>query len=412
MGRLSHHLRTSWQKNLPQYRALALLRYPAFVYLPWVHDLGDQLPVFVFHSLEPRRFEMQLRYLSENGYRTARADELVEVLTGVRPLTKRTVVLSFDDGLTSLWTIGHPLLRKYGQVGIAFVVAGLVPEGEARPTLEDVWRGTERESTVAALERNGGALANWAELRRMAEVGTVDIQSHSWNHDRVFVSSRIVEFLSPWFDYWHFGRVHLPVYLSNGVENFGRGAPLGTPIYESMPRLQAQRRFMDDETLRESCVSLVRQRGGEAFFREPGWENTLRAHVQSFRDSHGLAERFASEDELNRSVRNDLGLAREIIEWRLGAPVRHLCFPWFYGSRRAVAISREVGYVSNFWGDLPSRRTNRPGDDPFHVVRLPDEYVFSLPGAGRRNLAGTVAENVRRHAGPFLSRMRNGGRCP
>ncbi len=98
-------LRTSWEKNLPQYRALALLRFPDFVYRSRINDIGNQMPIFVFHSLDPARFEAQLQYLTENGYRSLGADECVAVVAGRKPLSERTVVLTFEDGLRSLWSV-------------------------------------------------------------------------------------------------------------------------------------------------------------------------------------------------------------------------------------------------------------------------------------------------------------------
>ncbi len=405
MGNFIQSLRISYQKNLTHYRALLLGRFPDFVYANWIDMIGDQLPVFYFHSLEPERFESQLRFLSESGYRSMRADECVAILTGLKPLPPKAVALTFDDGLGSLWAVGHPLLRKYGHVAIAFVVAGLVPEGDPGPTLDEVWRGVVTTSTVTAREKGERPLATWSELREMVGAGTVDIQSHSWNHDRIFVSSKIVEFLNPWFDYWFFGRIHLPVYLEDGAENYVRRAPLGLPIYQSMPRLAAPRRFIDDERLRESCIALVENQGDKNFFKQVGWEKILRKQVLAFRRNHELSERFASEEEHARGIRNDLLKAREIIENRIGLPVRHLCYPWFYGSERAMQISRQVGYKSNFWGDLPNRRTNHPGDDPFRIVRIPEEYLFRLPGRGRKSLSSILRENIRRNARPFLKRL-------
>lgn len=409
MGSLIQGLRISYQKNSPHYRALMLGRFPDFVYGNRIDNIGDQLPVFVFHSLEPEKLEAQLRFLTKNGYRSIRADECVAILTGSKSLSPKTVALTIDDGLGSLWAVGHPLLRKYGHVAIAFVVAGLVPEGDPGPTLEDVCKGAETKSTIKAREKGERPLATWSELREMVEAGTVDVQSHSWNHDRILVSSKIVEFLNPWFDYWFFGRIHLPVYLEEGVENYARNAPHGIPIYQSMPRLAAPRRFIDDERLRKSCITLVKDRGAENFFKQAGWEQALRKHVLAFHRNHELSGRFASAEELERGIRYDLLKAREVIEDRIGLQVSHLAFPWFQGSEKASQISCEVGYKSNLWGALPNRRTNHPGDDPLRIVRVPEEYLFRLPGGGRKSLSSIVWENIRRNAGPFVKRLSTKG---
>ena len=93
----------------------------------------------------------------------------------------------------------------------------------------------------------------------------------------------------------------------------------------------------------------------------------------------------------------DLRRARELIEQRLpGTDVRHLCYPYTIGSKLAVELSRQAGYLSNFWGVLSDRRGNRSGNDPYRCPRLKGDYVFRLPGRGRKSLARIMAAKVRR----------------
>ena len=90
-------------------RDLFLGRYPAFVTggpLPRGH-----VPVFVFHSLEPESFARKLQHLADNDYVTLSATEYFQFLMGTRPAPQNAVVLTFDDGRGSLWSIGQPLMR-------------------------------------------------------------------------------------------------------------------------------------------------------------------------------------------------------------------------------------------------------------------------------------------------------------
>ena len=89
-------------------RDLLLGRYPAFVTgggLP-----RGEVPVFVFHEAEPEAFARQLAHLADNGYVTLSADEYVGVLRGSAPAPERAVVLTFDDGRGSVWSVAAPLL--------------------------------------------------------------------------------------------------------------------------------------------------------------------------------------------------------------------------------------------------------------------------------------------------------------
>ncbi|MHC5066738.1 MAG: polysaccharide deacetylase family protein, partial [Planctomycetota bacterium] len=105
-------------------------RYP-----PWVTarrsrpDLTS-VPVFVFHSIHPRRFEAQLHYLDANGYRTLDTTEFLRFLKGDYSLSGPSVLLTIDDGRHSVWTHAFPLLKRYGMKATCFLIPGLIPDAE------------------------------------------------------------------------------------------------------------------------------------------------------------------------------------------------------------------------------------------------------------------------------------------
>ena len=117
-GKLRRNAREAWE--VP--RDLLLGRYPEFVTgaaLPRGH-----VPVFVFHSLDPEVFGAKVRYLADNGYVTLSVDEYFQVLLGTRPAPEKAVVLTFDDGRSSVRTVGLPILRRHGMKGVVFIVPG------------------------------------------------------------------------------------------------------------------------------------------------------------------------------------------------------------------------------------------------------------------------------------------------
>src|SRR3989338_2390792 len=123
--------RISFQERIWKQRldllGIGLRRYPDFVLGERALSLETDIPVFVFHGVEPVRFAEQLRYLQDNDYRVlSTADELIARLRGAQPRTAHTVLLTFDDGLESLYTVAFPLLRKYGMAAVAFVVPGVL----------------------------------------------------------------------------------------------------------------------------------------------------------------------------------------------------------------------------------------------------------------------------------------------
>ena len=86
------------------------------------------------------------------------------------------------------------------------------------------------------------------------------------------------------------------------------------------------------------------------------------------------------------AMAEDFRLAKEALELRLGKTVRHLAFPQFNGTEEAISIGRETGYEAFWWGVLPHRPDNRPGDPRSHIVRLDGRNLRRLPGDGREPL--------------------------
>ena len=268
-------LQESYRKNRMDLQGLVLKRYPDFVRSNRAHSLQEGIPVFVFHDVEPVRFEAQLRYLRDNGYAVLQsADDLYNTLRGERSMSPRSVLLTFDDGLESLFTVAFPLLRAYGMAAVSFIIPGFVGQP---------------------------GFCAWSQIREMHDSGIVDVQSHTLFH---------------------------------------RFAPAWPRI---IPCLDA-------------------------------------------------AQRCRTQAAQHPSMADDYRISRERLEEQLRKPVRHLCYPDYDGTTASVAVSQETGYLTNFWGVLPEKQVNRPGDDPFRICRLAEQYLFRLPGRGRRPLRAVLCD--------------------
>jgi hypothetical protein len=398
LGPQLERLRGSYRKTVPDLLALLLGRHPRFVTAADPGELGEEIPVFTFHSVEPERFAAQLRFLAENGYRTLGGEGLRQALGGDEPAPPRSVVLTFDDGLATLRTVAEPLLAEHGFRALAFVIAGCVPDtAPATATLADVTSGRAPGEAVLAREAGPSPLCSWEELRALHEAGSIEIHSHSLHHDLVPVSDQLVDFVHPGFTA-SFANTKLPSSHADAAPRFERDLVLGTPVYRCAPRLSGRPQFFDDESVRRACQQYVAQRGGERFFDGPGWRRELLGvHRAALRE--GVAGRLARADEAAAAIEEDLGRSREEIRRRLpGAAADHLCFPWYAGSALAVGIARRVGYRAAHWGIVPGRRTNRPGDDPFGIARVDERYLLRLPGRGRRPLRAILEEQLTRRS--------------
>jgi peptidoglycan/xylan/chitin deacetylase (PgdA/CDA1 family) len=96
-------------------------------------------------------------------------------------------------------------------------------------------------------------------------------------------------------------------------------------------------------------------------------------------------------------LEQDLRDSRAAIAARLPrAVVEHLAFPMYEGSDAGIRAAAAVGFKACYWGLVDARPLNRPGDTPFRISRVSDEFVRRLPGEGRSSLAGLVRERARR----------------
>lgn len=125
-----------------------------------------RIPVIMYHQIanapegsssfkqglytSPELFEEQIAYLTKKNYKSLSSAEFFEILkTGVNPKQK-SIMLTFDDSVANHYTTAFPILKKYGQTGVFFVVSN-------------------RSSIYAN------------QLKEMADNG-MDIQSHSSTH--------------------------------------------------------------------------------------------------------------------------------------------------------------------------------------------------------------------------------------
>jgi glycosyltransferase involved in cell wall biosynthesis len=96
-------------------------------------------------------------------------------------------------------------------------------------------------------------------------------------------------------------------------------------------------------------------------------------------------------------LERDLEASRLLIETRLpGAHVTQLAFPMYVGTEEAIATARTLGFRACHWGLLPAHALNCPGDSPFHISRVSDEFLQRMPGEGRVSMLELIRERIRR----------------
>jgi len=382
---LARHAGEAWE--VP--RDLMLGRYPPFVTggpLPRSH-----VPVFVFHSVEPEGFGRRLDYLADNGYVTLSAEEYFQFLLGGRAAPERAVLLTFDDGRGSLWSVAAPLLERHRMKGVVFLVPGRTPSrpGPPLPTWTDVREGRATAEQVLSRERHE-PLLSWEEIQTLAGRGVFDFQSHTLTHARIHTDARVVGFVTPPLRKGY-DAFDLPLVAAGAEDLPADQVPLGRPILQWAPRTSDALRFREDPGYGRACIETVAAHGGERYFERPRWQRELRALLTA--PPTGTRETPAERD---RAILRELTESRRAIEERTGRPVIHLCFPWHVSGATARRLAREAGYRTAFCGKVHGTPVTLAGGDLASIARIGEDYVELLPGRGRTTLKAVLQQKWRR----------------
>ena len=74
------------------------------------------------YAISTSNFVAQIDWLIASGYRPVSLDEVMRASRGQQPLPKKAVLLTFDDGLRSVYTRAFPVLRAYRVPAVVAVV--------------------------------------------------------------------------------------------------------------------------------------------------------------------------------------------------------------------------------------------------------------------------------------------------
>ncbi len=135
-----------------------------------------QVPVIVYHSVlkdtgmtgpyvvTPGMLEEDLLYLSEHGYHTVSARQLISFVDGGAPLPDRPVLITFDDGYLNNLEYAVPLLDRFGMCAIISAV------------------GEYCETYTQSGDRNAAYVyLSWDDVAALDESSSVEIGNHSYD---------------------------------------------------------------------------------------------------------------------------------------------------------------------------------------------------------------------------------------
>lgn len=123
------------------------------------------VPVLNYHQINDKdqnsmtvttdEFDAQMKYLSDNGYHTISPQELYAHLANGADLPEKPILISFDDGYKDNYQNAFPILKKYQQTAMIFLISDYVNTYEKYLT--------------------------WEQIKEMQQYG-IDFESHTLSH--------------------------------------------------------------------------------------------------------------------------------------------------------------------------------------------------------------------------------------
>src|SRR5580704_545079 len=255
----------------------------------------NEIPVFIYHDVEPETFADDLEFLRSNNYETLSLEDFMRRSDGNGPSSK-SVLITFDDARKSFYDAALPVLRSYGAHATLFA-----------PTY---WMDPTQANQAGAND----LFMSWEQLRSCVESGLVDVQSHAHRHALVFHSSRVVDFANvEALRLYHI--YDWPMRNVDTVDQLG-GPALGSPIYRAAPLLSARGRYLENSDLTRACVEFVAQRGGAEFFVRSDWAQQLRQFHEA--NCAKMPGRYQSEAEFRALVASEFEQSRAAFQKNLG----------------------------------------------------------------------------------------------
>jgi peptidoglycan/xylan/chitin deacetylase (PgdA/CDA1 family) len=90
------------------------------------------------YKIARSEFEWQMQYLREQGIVPLRLDQVEDFLASGKPIPKRSVLITFDDGFRSIYTDAFPILKRYGYPAVLYLYTDFLASQNASLRYEEV----------------------------------------------------------------------------------------------------------------------------------------------------------------------------------------------------------------------------------------------------------------------------------
>lgn len=132
------------------------------------HEIAEKADALIpTYAVAPTMFVRQIDWLRNNGFHFVSVDDIIAAREGRRPLPPKAVLLSFDDGYTSVHTHAWPLLKM---LRIPAVISLVTSWQESKESVDFDGKRLPRSQFMS-----------WDQLREMTDSGLIEVASHT--HD-------------------------------------------------------------------------------------------------------------------------------------------------------------------------------------------------------------------------------------
>lgn len=145
--------------------------------IPTVSDAraSVELPILMYHGITEDvskvndytimldDFEEDLKWIKANGYTSISASQLVDYVEKGSSLPTKPIMITFDDGYTSNYTLAFPLLQKYNTKAIISVI-GLESDINSKDIYKDSYTSN----------------LSWGEIENMSASGLIEFGNHTY----------------------------------------------------------------------------------------------------------------------------------------------------------------------------------------------------------------------------------------
>ena len=165
-------------------------------------DIVNDIPILCYHrvlpdfiethyhiyTVLPEQFEAQMAFLVDNGFKSLALKEYAEMALGLRPIERRSVLITFDDGYSDNYAFAWPICKRYNIKLNLFVCTKYLGRLDPVIITKD---GYLLQSQIGLPETTLSShikrfpqlwrLLTWHELREMQASG-VEIGFHGHSH--------------------------------------------------------------------------------------------------------------------------------------------------------------------------------------------------------------------------------------